>query len=121
MQQIDVKDLGCNPSNSRAEIDGPTPDILIGAAAHGFEIQAGHARAVAFANLGQLVPALDVVSGKRVLLKLDSAGQWVIAGEKEVELARVQDQSRASRKINPGVRPQPKSTPFYRQFAKQRF
>ena len=89
--------------------------------AHGFEIQDGNIRAVALANLGQLVPALDADSGRRVLLKRDPSGQWLIATESEVELARVQDLMRVSRKSNSGVRLQPKATPFYRQFVKQRF
>lgn len=118
---IDIKAIGPNPSNPRTKIDGPIRDILIVPTAHGFEIQDGNIRAVALANLGQLVPALDADSGRRVLLKRDPSGQWLIATESEVELARVQDLMRVSRKSNSGVRLQPKATPFYRQFVKQRF
>lgn len=121
MYQIDVKDLDRNPSNPRAEIAKPTPDILFRASAQGFEITNGHMRAVALADLGRLVPALNVVTGDRVLLKRDPSGQWLIAAKEEVELARLQNQMRVGRKWNSGFKPQLKPTPFYRQFAKQRF
>lgn len=121
MNQIDVKDLSRNPSNARAEVAEPTPEIQFRASAQGFEITNGHMRAAALADLGRVVPALNVVTGDRVLLKRDHSGQWLIATQEDAEFARLQSQMRVGRKWNSGVNPQPKPTPFYRQFDKRKF
>ncbi len=121
MFPIGINDMGRNPDNPRADIGEPIPDVLFRSGAQGFEIIDGNMRAVALADLGQLVPALNVVNNERVLLKRTHSGQWLKATREEIELVRFQKQMREGRKWNSGVKPQPGATPFYRQFSKQRF
>lgn len=95
--------------------------IQFRATTQGFEIISGNMRAAVLADLGRVVPALNVVTGERVLLKRETSGQWVIFTKEEAVLARLQNQMRVGRKWNSGDLPQPKPQPFYRMFDKRKF
>lgn len=87
MYQINVKDLSHNPNNARIEVVEPPPETLRRAGSQGFEIIDGFMRATALADLGRLVPAINVSTGARVMLKRDHAGQRMTVTPKDAEKA----------------------------------